>query len=218
MDNGPVYWEELLPIQVGGQTYNPIHDWDGVLKYVDQSSALHNVATDAIKISGDHHSHACIVSKTLGVYCWGIHSGTDIISSNVPAALQNVSTVKDVAVGANHACAINSTAVQCWGDATSGKTLVPAAVNAPKQIAAGADHTCAINANGSVSCWGDNSANQLGDSDMDGLVDGVSSALRISAGANHTCAVTGNYSHTVQLARVRAGAATTLARQLFLLI
>ncbi|HSC76399.1 MAG TPA: thrombospondin type 3 repeat-containing protein, partial [Pseudomonadales bacterium] len=51
MDNGPVYWEEFLPVQVGGQTYNPIHDWDGYLKYVDSFSTLHNVATDASRIS-----------------------------------------------------------------------------------------------------------------------------------------------------------------------
>jgi alpha-tubulin suppressor-like RCC1 family protein len=108
--------------------------------------------------------------------------------------LQNVSTVKDVAVGTNHACAINGSAVQCWGDTASGKTAVPVIVNTPKQIAAGANHTCAINANGSVSCWGDNSTNQLGDSNIDGIVDGVSSALKIAAGTNHTCAVTGSYS------------------------
>ena len=171
-----------------------MHEWDSYLKYVDLSSALHHAVTDAFKISSDHQSHTCIVSKTLGVYCWASHSGTDIISSTVPVALQNVATVKDVAVGANHACAINGSAVQCWGDTASGKTAVPVIVNTPKQIAAGANHTCAINANGSVSCWGDNSTNQLGDSNIDGIGDGVSSALKIAAGTNHTCAVTGSYS------------------------
>jgi hypothetical protein len=194
MDTGDVNNEELLPLQIAGETVTPLHDWDGYLKYVDSSSVLRHAVTDAFKISSDHFSHTCIVSKTAGVYCWASHSGTDIVSSNVPAALQNVSTVKDIAVGANHACAINSSAVECWGESASGKTTVPVIVNAPKQIAAGSNHTCAINANGSVSCWGDNSTNQLSDSNTDGLVDGVSNALKISAGKNHTCAVTGNYS------------------------
>ncbi|HSC75126.1 MAG TPA: hypothetical protein VLB90_02680, partial [Pseudomonadales bacterium] len=83
--------------------------------------------------------------------------------------------------------------VQCWGDATSGKTTVLGAVNSPTQLAAGTDHTCAINADRTVSCWGDNTNGELGDFDMDGLVDGVSNALKISAGSHHTCAVTGSY-------------------------
>jgi hypothetical protein len=193
MDTGPVYGDEMLPVQIAGQAYTPLHDWDGMLKYVDESSVLHHLATDAFRISGDYTSHACIVSKTLGVYCWASHSGTDIVSSNVPVALQNVSTVKDVAVGANHACAINNGAVQCWGDAAGNKTAVPAVVDTPLKIAAGADHTCAINVNRTVSCWGDNSEGQLGDNNADGYVDGVNVAQRIAAGTHHTCAVTGNY-------------------------
>lgn len=193
MDTGPVYGDEMLPVQIAGQAYTSLHDWDGMLKYVDESSVLHHLATDAFRISGDYTSHACIVSKTLGVYCWASHSGTDIVSSNVPVALQNVSTVKDVAVGANHACAINNGAVQCWGDAAGNKTAVPAVVDTPLKIAAGADHTCAINVNRTVSCWGDNSEGQLGDNNADGYVDGVNVAQRIAAGTHHTCAVTGNY-------------------------
>lgn len=192
-DAGVVYNDYLQTITIGGASKAPVHDQTSYLRYDAGVGSWTSAITDGFKISSDGATHTCVVSKTMGVYCWASNSTTDTVSSTVPAGLKNVTTVADVAVGTGHACAINGTAVTCWGDSSSGKTTVPVAVSSPQQIAAGANHTCAINGDGSVSCWGDNTYSQKGDVDANGYVDGVSNALRISAGTDHTCAVTGTY-------------------------
>jgi len=192
-DTGVVYNESLQPLQINASTINPIHDETGLLRYEATPGVWTSAITDAFKISSDNSTHTCVVSQTLGVYCWASDSLTDLVSSTIPAGLKNVSTITDVAVGTDHACVINSGAVQCWGDTAFGKTTVPGVVSSPQHIVAGSNHSCAINGDGTVSCWGDNTFNQLNDSNADGYVDGVSNALRIAAGDNHTCAVTGTF-------------------------
>lgn len=59
-----------------------------------------------------------------------------------------------------------------------------AAVLAPDGVSAGTAHTCAIRANGTIACWGDDSAGQL-----DEIPSGEFRA--ISAGGAHTCAIRG---------------------------
>jgi hypothetical protein len=51
-----------------------------------------------------------------------------------------------------------------------------------EQVAAGGSHTCAIRTDGTLACWGDDSAGQL-----DGVPDGTFRSL--SAGGAHTCAI-----------------------------
>ena len=63
-------------------------------------------------------------------------------------------------------------------------------------FAAGNRHTCALTAGGAVSCWGDDSANQLGDIGspqrlVPALVAGQPSVKGMSAGGLHTCAIVG---------------------------
>jgi alpha-tubulin suppressor-like RCC1 family protein len=62
-------------------------------------------------------------------------------------------------------------------------------------VAGGHTHTCAVTSAGSVKCWGDNEAGQLGDgttTDRTAPVDvaGASSASAVAAGTGHSCAVT----------------------------
>ena len=64
------------------------------------------------------------------------------------------------------------------------------------QITSGAAHSCAILDDGSVSCWGENSNGQLGDSSRSPSLEPEKSsmplgrkAVEISAGSYHTCTV-----------------------------
>jgi len=64
-------------------------------------------------------------------------------------------------------------------------------------IAAGAVWACALRADGTVRCWGANSAGQLGDGTITFhptpvAVTGLSNAVAITAGVAHTCALRGD--------------------------
>jgi alpha-tubulin suppressor-like RCC1 family protein len=120
-----------------------------------------------------------------------------------------------VDVGWDHACAITSGQVWCWGANVSGQlgdksnTLRTGAVRAKKNnnnnlanvtsLATGGFHTCAITS-GQVWCWGANASGQLGNranTNMNGAVRAVknngnqlSNVTAIAAGSYHTCAIT----------------------------
>ena len=61
-------------------------------------------------------------------------------------------------------------------------------------ISTGVDHACAVLSDGTVACWGRNSAGQLGvaggSNHVATVVPGVSDAVAVAAGADHTCALT----------------------------
>jgi len=64
-------------------------------------------------------------------------------------------------------------------------------------IAAGAAHACALGADGTVVCWGNNAAGQLGNGTTAGAstpvaVEGLAGAVGIAAGRVHTCAFGGD--------------------------
>jgi|GEM_PF-3068226 len=118
----------------------------------------------------------------------------------------------DLALGERHSCALFADGhVTCWGtdqngqlgngDELWGQRDLPSTVTHLKdaeQIAAGDGHTCARLKNGSVSCWGQNDAGQLG---TDSTVDEISPAavvgldepaLFLAAGGTTTCSVLRN--------------------------
>ena len=117
-----------------------------------------------------------------------------------------------ITAGEYHTCVIlDDGSVSCWGlneegqlgDGTTTDRLTPtqtASLGAGRTavaITAGEYHTCAILDDGSVSCWGWNSAGQLGDgtsTDRDTPTQTSSlgtdrTAIAIAAGYRHTCAI-----------------------------
>lgn len=82
-------------------------------------------------------------------------------------------SIKELAVGRSHACAlIADGSVRCWGqndygqlgDGTITSSPEPVTVTEAKgavHITSGANHTCVHLANGTVACWGDNRHHQL---------------------------------------------------------
>ena len=65
------------------------------------------------------------------------------------------------------------------------------------KIAAGSSHSCALLQTGSISCWGNNYENQLGNSQVEGTlasqmpleVTGITDATAITTGSRHSCAL-----------------------------
>ncbi len=82
-------------------------------------------------------------------------------------------TVRSVAIGSNHACALSTAGkVACWGDNAQGQlgqdaekvsrskaAVVVGGVSGVDQLVAGAWFTCARTSAGQVLCWGDANAN-----------------------------------------------------------
>lgn len=121
--------------------------------------------------------HACAVLEGGAVRCWGAGSvgqlgdGSRTAWSDAPAAVRGLTGVRDVALGAHHACALHDDGrVSCWGYDDSGQVgdgaeaSVRAApvevvgVRGAVAIHAGDYHACARTADGRALCWGRASA------------------------------------------------------------
>ncbi len=133
------------------------------------------------------------------MFCWGGAYGGALgdgvsDSSTQPLAAKvitgsegfNNTNVTDIAVGYDHACAIESGVLYCWGDngdgevgigVSGGQILDPSLVdNNPtsgwvntsvKHVVAGDEHTCAIDASDDLFCWGYDDYDKLGNGDDD---------------------------------------------------
>jgi alpha-tubulin suppressor-like RCC1 family protein len=126
--------------------------------------------------------------------------------------------VVQIAGGDTHTCALlNTGAVHCWGDNTSGQlgddifcspgcplpSLVKGLTANVSAIASGANHSCALLNTGVVKCWGSNEFGQLGNGTHDDHETPVdvcehhgedcppvlTGVVAIAAGGNRTCAL-----------------------------
>jgi alpha-tubulin suppressor-like RCC1 family protein len=109
------------------------------------------------------------------------NNGTDN-ANPTPTLVAGLSGVIQIDTGGNHTCAVlaNGT-VACWGDNHEGQLgnatnnftdganpapTVVAGLTGVTQINTGYGHTCALLTNGTVTCWGDNSAGELGNASI----------------------------------------------------
>jgi hypothetical protein len=130
--------------------------------------------------------HACALLETGAVKCWG-SSGGGMLGNYVYWAARTPldviglsSGVMDIDSGMMHTCALMKTGgVKCWGAQGWGYILgsgfdgkhdpeysvvdVKGLSSGVVAIAVGDDFSCALLKDGSVKCWGDNSAGALGD-------------------------------------------------------
>jgi alpha-tubulin suppressor-like RCC1 family protein len=160
-------------------------------------------------------SHACRVTPTGGVQCWGGNYAGQLGDGSTSDRLTAVdvqglaSGVAAVVAGASHSCALTlAGGVKCWGrngegqmgDGTTTTRTTPVDVDGLTSgvvaLSAGSYFTCALTAAGGVKCWGFNYDGQLGDTTtasraLPVWVAGLTSGARsISAGNTHACAVT----------------------------
>ena len=125
----------------------------------------------------------CALSSSGALYCWGygqggqIGDGSDARYRSTPVLVAS-SLITLLGVGSDHACATDSSNVtSCWGQNGYGQlgigsqslliSLSPAVVvgltQTPRSIALGGVHSCILLADYNVTCFGRNSAGQLGD-------------------------------------------------------
>jgi LPXTG-motif cell wall-anchored protein len=166
---------------------------------------------------------SCAVLQSGALKCWGLNNwgqlggGSTDPSSTTPVEVTGLTSgVTSASVGGDHACAVVSGAVKCWGKGSSGQigdgnpnnsgsgippTQVTGLTSGVEAISAGDEFNCALLNTGAVMCWGKNSDGQLGDGQggqggpgeyaldpvqVTGLTSGV---VAISAGLSHACAL-----------------------------
>ncbi|MGK5085640.1 hypothetical protein WDW37_20310, partial [Bdellovibrionota bacterium FG-1] len=145
--------------------------------------------------------------------------GDDELIDGVPIiALGGDKSVKQIVTGDAHACALLSSGkVKCWGASPNGQTgyagtdtigndETPSSAGEVDvggtviQLASYAGHTCALLAAGTVRCWGQNGAGQLGYGNTSSVGDDETPAaagdvsvgatvIQIATGGTHTCAL-----------------------------
>lgn len=157
-------YQFLLP--TGGNTTEPV-----------DISGLTNIA----KLSEGIGGHACAVTETGKVMCWGANGSGQLgdgstNNSTSPKEVPGITNAIDITVGENHSCAVlQDKTVTCWGDNGNGElgvgknasysTNTPEAITGltgvSKIIAYGYTN-CAILEDYTAKCWGSNYQQKLG--------------------------------------------------------
>ncbi|HEY2917338.1 MAG TPA: hypothetical protein VGI98_09030 [Candidatus Limnocylindrales bacterium] len=164
------------------------------------------------------YAYSCAIAAGGSVLCWGwnaydsVGDGDTTSAYEVGHGLQSQDWVSLGVTGNHgvHTCALKSDgAVMCWGandrgqlgiGSTTTKEVASSYVSGLSdavQVSVGFGFSCALRATGTITCWGDNNADQLGStasspqatpSPVGSYVVGAR-ALAIDAGATHTCAL-----------------------------
>jgi alpha-tubulin suppressor-like RCC1 family protein len=157
--------------------------------------------------------HACAILPDNTVKCWGRNDdgqlGTgDRTRATTPVAVNGLRLPPTmISAGGYHTCALlPDHTVQCWGrniygqvgqPSTTGAFLIPTTVpgiTTAVGLASEFFHTCAILADGTMRCWGMNTAGEIGDGSISDSapptqVAGISMAIAAGLGSSHTCAL-----------------------------
>jgi alpha-tubulin suppressor-like RCC1 family protein len=127
--------------------------------------------------------HTCALRRTGTVACWGGNDSGQLGGSDLGGVDQVV------ALDANQTttCAVRANGVVFCRGSMPAPGLVDAI-----DVALGRAHGCVIRRAGTVACWGDNSAGQLGigsTAEVTSYADvpGLTGVVAIAAGADHTC-------------------------------
>jgi alpha-tubulin suppressor-like RCC1 family protein len=192
------------------------------------SASIINLGKKVSQLSagGDHN---CAVTEDAAIHCWGsndfgqlgIGATNHIGDDETPSALGAISiegNVSQVVAGWAYSCVILDTgAVQCWGDNSSGQNglglgedvgdneLPSAAGDLPLggnavQISTRDFQACALLDTGGVRCWGKNLSGVLGYGDIGivgddetpaamGDLDLGAAATQVALGGSHACAI-----------------------------
>ncbi len=184
-------------------------DGNGVDQWTPVPVALGSIRAREV-MAGRYHS--CLVTTEGAVRCWGDNSQGQLGTGDkqyylVPSS--NISGLDDevlhLAGGDYFTCALlRNGNVQCWGDnmyGELGNDQAPTDSTSPVDVMlakpattldAGMRHACAGHADGTVSCWGDNSDSQLGvvgvaQSDVPVTANATGDPTTLAVGRRHNC-------------------------------
>jgi alpha-tubulin suppressor-like RCC1 family protein len=164
---------------------------------------------------GEHHT--CAVDSSGTTYCWGCAgglvlgsaAGTPPLSTPVTAGAEK-SPAKLISASPLFNCIVNTSGqLACWGSESAGELgngdppgtqtsysnavfPVLGGTTSASAITTGAIHTCIIDQDKAITCWGDNSAGELGIATQTStpgpkVLAGNAKANRITAGNDFTC-------------------------------
>lgn len=159
-------------------------------------------------------SHTCARDLQKRVRCWGDDShgqtGTGGVTDGgfvvTPQSVSKVTDAVRIATGKGHTCIVHSSgSVSCWGDNQDGQIGIGSTgtqevtpkrvmnVSDAKAVACGGSFSCALRAGGSVVCWGNGLAGQLGNGTrqlkaVPTAVHELDRVVALSAGESHVCA------------------------------
>ncbi|HEY3821387.1 MAG TPA: hypothetical protein VGL81_29675 [Polyangiaceae bacterium] len=157
----------------------------------------------------------CALLSNGTVRCWGdnpdgeLGNGTTT-SSTTPVAVSGLTGASGLAAGGYHACGLlPGIGVECWGANYAGElgngtttasttpvlvTSLAASLPPVTAVSNGDYHSCALLVGGTVECWGDNSAGELGNgttttSSTPVAVPRLNGVTAIAASFDATCAL-----------------------------
>jgi alpha-tubulin suppressor-like RCC1 family protein len=165
--------------------------------------------------------HNCALRTDQTVWCWGANSNSQLgsgatLNRSVAEKVAGLpGDITSIAAGYYHQCALRSNGkAYCWGlnnygqlgtdNVDSGRTPQPVFPNvnnfpALSSVAAGFNHSCGVvKSDGTVRCWGENNAGQLGNgSTADSItpvtvladIGSLANVKTIAMGSEHSCAV-----------------------------
>lgn len=201
-----------IPVDVSGIS-NAIHVSSG------GAYACAILSDNTIKCWGSNGRGQLGVGTNTGPEICGRFASSHACSS-VPVSVAGINNATIISTGLYHSCVVLSDrTAKCWGENNSGQLgigtdsgpetcldiytspiscstvpVIVSGIDSAVGISNGYSHSCVVLSNGSVKCWGNNSAGQLGDgtksiSSTPVFVSGINNAIGVSAGNNHTCAL-----------------------------
>jgi uncharacterized protein YjbI with pentapeptide repeats len=200
--NGTVWMNTICPNGENSDLHG--QSCEGQLEFSDSGTEIDTQFTVLSASMYSASEHICGISDG-SVSCWNTMG---LLDYNLE--LNSGRYAVDLSTNGEHNCIIlDDGSVSCWGNNSNGQLGDGTTTNRDSpttvtslgdgrtaiDIAAGNYHTCVILDNGSVSCWGDNSAGQLGDGTYQNqttptlVADLGGNAIEIAAGRLHTCVI-----------------------------